>query len=240
MAPGNGHFVVDNNDRTDIDIPGDSNRDPMDIVNNRNDNNNNTNNGGDEPEHKFYNYRVYQHLAGEGRIRETETRVQIENQPVRNQKLLRSPHDLLPADPYVKAMRLFYADILAEHGLEYRTQHQDKTSGFTRGVPRRGLLPKAVQGRRESLLQPQCADPVELEPNSLPADDDFNDENLRLILDAYVRPAEIFQAKADAASAIENVGDGDVPFELWDRDCEPLKTRMFTAPQKRRFLRPLR
>ncbi|KAM6538581.1 hypothetical protein FALCPG4_000448 [Fusarium falciforme] len=34
---------------------------------------------------------------------------------------------LPPADPYVKAMRLLYADILAEHGLEYRTQHQDKT-----------------------------------------------------------------------------------------------------------------
>ncbi|KAJ4173285.1 hypothetical protein NW754_012291 [Fusarium falciforme] len=66
----------------------------MDIDNNGNDdndNNNNTNDGGDEPEHRFYNCIVYQHLAGEGRIRETETRVQIENQPVRNQKLLRSP-----------------------------------------------------------------------------------------------------------------------------------------------------
>lgn len=34
--------------------------------------------------------------------------------------------DLPLADPYIKALRLFYADILAEHGIKYRTYHEDK------------------------------------------------------------------------------------------------------------------
>lgn len=94
-------------------------------------------------------------------------------------------------------------------------------------------------------------DPRRWDPNSLPADHDFNDENLQLLLDGNVRPAEIFQAKgrasqyrsqakADAAAAIENVDDADVPFELWDQNCEPLKTRLFAVqqPSKRRSAPP--
>ncbi|RSL63879.1 hypothetical protein CEP54_004945 [Fusarium duplospermum] len=90
-------------------------------------------------------------------------------------------------------------------------------------------------------------DPKRWDPDSLPVDHDFNDENLHLLLDSNVRPAEIFQAKgraseyrsqanADAAAAMENVDDGDVPFELWDKNCESLKTRLFDVrqPSKRR------
>ena len=41
----------------------------MDIDSNGNDNNiNNINDGGDEPEHKVYDYIVYQHLVGEGHL----------------------------------------------------------------------------------------------------------------------------------------------------------------------------
>ncbi|KAJ4327966.1 hypothetical protein N0V84_001641 [Fusarium piperis] len=76
------------------------------------------------------------------------------------------------------------------------------------------------------------------DPSSLPADHDDSDDNVQLLLDDHVQPNQIFQAKDRAsrqrseakvatASITMDTDDDDIPFELWDQDCEPLKTRLF-------------
>ncbi|RSL77418.1 hypothetical protein CEP51_009095 [Fusarium floridanum] len=86
------------------------------------------------------------------------------------------------------------------------------------------------------------------DPNSLPTDHDDNDDKLQRLLDSHTKPAKVFQAKerasqhrseakAAAASATKDSevdsDDEDDAFELWDRDYEPLKTRLF-APVRGR------
>lgn len=84
------------------------------------------------------------------------------------------------------------------------------------------------------------------DPSFLPADHDAKDNNLQLLLDDHVRPAEISQAKdrashcrsegkAAAASATENADDDDDDdvFELWDLECKPLRTRLFAVKKTR-------